>query len=341
MDDGSLLLADARRQSLLRMSPNGERLTPPAFELPVREIRPILGGFLLKIANDQYLALNRNLRLEKSFRFDSTGTASISAVYNWMPLAKALLAFADVREGGRWTSGWVKIPLANNGRYQMLRPAPLKGLERNLYPLGLPYVAAAGEKGYFLAPVEGEMRLFSVSAADTGNTISELPKGPRYVLPKLAGPAGFGAVAARYKALETFAGPVGLYGYDKKLFLLTRRPSPDGTDWRLHRLDPTTGEELGSGTLPTSAAHLLVIPGPKQWAVIEKDPVRSPGDQEVRSMLVLPAEWAEGLKDSPSGSSAGRSFHGLLEAHAFKTSAPTPKDLSLARLLPPLQLPGG
>ena len=46
-------------------------------------------------------------------------------------------------------------------------------------------------------------------------------------------------------------------------------------------------------TLPTQANHVVLAPGPVNWAVIEKGPVIQSGNQAIKSMLLLPSSWIE------------------------------------------------
>jgi hypothetical protein len=113
-------------------------------------------------------------------------------------------------------------------------------------------------------------------------------------LPKL--PQGVGGMAAGgvlYKALEHSKSAVSLYGQGAYLYLLTRKPTEQRTLWQLWQIDPKRDTIVRSMTLPTQANHVFLVPGPINWAVIEKGPVIQTGDQAIKSMVLLPASWIE------------------------------------------------
>ena len=103
--------------------------------------------------------------------------------------------------------------------------------------------------------------------------------------------------AANIRATPT---PVGLYVQGRYLYLATREPAPlAATTWRLHRIDPVADKLLGSLTLPTTAADLLVLPGDEYWALIEKGPYRAGFVHDTLGMVLIPAatiqaQWPAG-----------------------------------------------
>lgn len=304
MADGTLLLVDASRQQILRLDPSGRWLPSPKLPVSAREIRPTPDGFLLKVDSLEFVATDRELRPKRYFSLTPTETSSVRGIFNWVPVADTVLAFADVEErNSYWASGWVRISLASPGNHEMLRSVPLNAWERRIYPLGLPYLTSLGTNGYFLASDGAGIRLFRVSLGQPGGPVREL-SGLLLNLPLLPGGGGAEAAIARYRELERSSAPAGLYGNQGKLYLLTRRLGSAGTEWLLHRLDPETGSELGRLVLPVTASNLLIIPGKKHWAVIEKGPVLGPGRQEVKSVLFLLTTWVEGQfeKKTTSGS---------------------------------------
>lgn len=113
-------------------------------------------------------------------------------------------------------------------------------------------------------------------------------------LPKL--PEGVGGMAGGpilYKALEHSTSAARLYGQGAYLYLLTRKPTGQGTLWQLWQIDPRRDAVLRSMTLPTHASHVFLAPGPVDWAVIEKGPVIEEGNQAIKSMLLIPSSWIE------------------------------------------------
>jgi hypothetical protein len=124
-------------------------------------------------------------------------------------------------------------------------------------------------------------------------TLSTFPKGFE-TLPRLPESQGFATIPVRSKALERATVAVALYGRANALYLLTRRPrSEGGTLWQLHRIDPEEDVLRYSVELPTTAAEVVLAPGPELWAVLEKQSVTGPGEQEIPSMLLIPSPWIE------------------------------------------------
>jgi hypothetical protein len=58
-------------------------------------------------------------------------------------------------------------------------------------------------------------------------------------------------------------------------------------------LDKRSGKIIEKITLPTRASHLLVIPGKKRWAFVEKGSVQAFGQQDVKGLLLIPTSWIE------------------------------------------------
>lgn len=124
-------------------------------------------------------------------------------------------------------------------------------------------------------------------------TLTAFPEGFE-TLPRLPESHGFATIPVRSKALERATVPVALYGRASDLYLLTRRPrSGGGTLWQLHCIDPEEDVLRYSVELPTTAAEVVLAPGPEWWAVLEKESVTAPGEQEIPSMLLIPSPWIE------------------------------------------------
>src|SRR5664280_1149815 len=93
--------------------------------------------------------------------------------------------------------------------------------------------------------------------------------------------------ARRFEAASMAA---GLYGQDDRLYLLTRRPAGGATAWSLHRIDPGRDTLEATIPLPTTAPHLTVVPGPREWAFVEQEvnTVTNRG-KRTRRILFIPA----------------------------------------------------
>ncbi|RMH25195.1 MAG: hypothetical protein D6692_11605, partial [Planctomycetota bacterium] len=96
----------------------------------------------------------------------------------------------------------------------------------------------------------------------------------------------------------------GLYGWKDYLYVLTREPREDGgTRWSLHRIDPRADKLGRTVVLPTRSAHVVLAPGPRYWAVVEKGSVEADGGQTLDGLLLVPSSWIE---KAPSPLVAGR-----------------------------------
>ena len=85
--------------------------------------------------------------------------------------------------------------------------------------------------------------------------------------------------------------PVGLYGRNGLLYLLTREPKTGGgtgTLWQLFPIDPERSEVLAPIALPTNINHLTIVDSPGDWYIFEKGAVEPAGRQLIASMLVIP-----------------------------------------------------
>jgi hypothetical protein len=90
------------------------------------------------------------------------------------------------------------------------------------------------------------------------------------------------------KMVEASTMPTGLYGWEHSLYLLWRKPEGAKTLWFLTRIYPN--KQPRTVSIKTSANHLTVVPGPNAWAFVEKGRVRSWGEQNIDSILLVPAE---------------------------------------------------
>ncbi len=93
--------------------------------------------------------------------------------------------------------------------------------------------------------------------------------------------------ARRFEAASMAA---GLYGQGDRLYLLTRRPAGGATAWSLHRIDATRDTLEATIALPTTAPHLVVVPGPREWAFVEQEVnVDTNRGKRSRRILFIPA----------------------------------------------------
>jgi hypothetical protein len=165
----------------------------------------------------------------------------------------------------------------------------------DLYRLSSPYLASVGGRTYFLDLSEPASLDVLPTGEEPKRYLTMLPSSSRSArISRRANLTEPEATTALYRAVEESSLPAGLYGFRDSLYLLTRRPQDGKTDWTLAQLDPGSGKELRSVSLPTSAAHLTVVPGERYWALVEKGPVESWGKQAIETVVFVPTAWIEG-----------------------------------------------
>ena len=136
---------------------------------------------------------------------------------------------------------------------------------------------------------EGSTRLESLSTLDGVYPASHLSP----LLPEFERRDDFATVM---RTVERSAMPAGLYGWKGSLYVLRREPKGNSTRWLLSRVDPKADHQIVSTIeIPARASHLTVVPGPSNWAFIEKGPVRGHRDQSVLGILYVPSSRIEGV----------------------------------------------
>src|SRR5262249_48191768 len=86
------------------------------------------------------------------------------------------------------------------------------------------------------------------------------------------------------QAVEGLAMPVGLYGFENFLYVLSRQPAGSGkTHWSMTKIDPVHDKVVATASIDLAADHVTVVPGKRSWAFIEKGPVKGFGLQDVRT----------------------------------------------------------
>lgn len=264
-----------------------------------------------------YLALIRGKKLmwlDPSFQPRSEEALTdrgIAAFYEWDATENQLVAYgalAPDKPGDRPRLGFLDARLErdSSGEIALSQPTLFFPLQDNrAYLLGHKNIASARGRLFFLA-VEKEAAIYE--ATNPPRRVQAFPSEYRPTAP-LPGPTSrTDEAVAVYSALEEWTGPAGLYSDGDLLYLLTRRPdTPSGVRWELHPIDPDSGKLFAARALPTEAPHLLVVPGPQVWLVVEKGSVVSWGQQPIRSVLRLRISELRGDHGSRQEVAAGRS----------------------------------
>lgn len=288
-------ILDSARRSLLFYDHSGrsDGLLDHFGSLLLRENLPT--GLLAM--DSGYLALIRGTKLlwlDARFvprREEQLKDLGIGAIYEWDGTRDQLVAYGALTTqttGEQPRLGFLRAGFERNhgGEVRLKQPEMVLPLQDNrAYLLGHKNIAAARNRLFFLA-VDDDAAIYE--ATDPPRRLKAFP--PEYRrggAPPVTSSRSDDAVAV-YAALEEWTGPAGLYSDGDLLYLLTRRPAPpDNTYWELHIVDPDADKLLGTRSLPTVARHLLIVPGPEFWLLVEKGTVSSWGQQPVLSLLRL------------------------------------------------------
>jgi hypothetical protein len=300
-NDGRVLVVDNVFRRILLYTEEGRSLGTIPRNVGIalgehypRIIQPKGTGYVLELSNERMVVLDRDFAMVQSIDLKEEarkGDTRIDSVFLWTVAGGELVVFSDLRSGRpqryAWISAFIRFPLAVPGNFaEILR---LDSSEtRVFYRLGHSYLTAIGDTAYLLL-MDGAIsfvRFQKGRSAPRPLQISGLPLGRSPLLPPLRVSSD---LAPLMKAVEQSAMPVGLYGWEGFLYLLSRRPSQGVTEWTISKIDPQKSKLTGTAVLRTHANHLTVAPGPRKWAFLEKGPVRGPGQQEIKTVLFVPS----------------------------------------------------
>lgn len=304
-DEDSFLLVDSELKRIFRYSARtghfegefGPRLTKPEI------VQKVADGHLIEDGEGVLFRVAQNL-LSKRQPVKLTapeGRDGLKSFVQWVPVGDEILAFGDTCEFPEACKrSFVRISLDSPDSFGILHSMKIDHPRRILYYFGFsyPFVAAAGERGYFLALDIEPPRICEMPPRHEKSAYSRcLEKTPENLLrpADLPNKSGENYAATLYKALTRSNSVAGLYGQGDALYIVNRRPSKQAglTDWTFSRIDRRTGEIKYTKDLLTQAPHLTIIPGPKYWAIVEKGEVKGLGQQEVLSVLIVSSSYFE------------------------------------------------
>jgi hypothetical protein len=233
---------------------------------------------------------------------------------NWISLGGRVLGYGAVGRAGADATGpsagrdfQLGILQARYDRRQqkVIEPSLLvKSDENDFYRMGYPYFAATSSQLFFLRMTPASSRVAVLMAVDSAGRVTPLegaiPRGFE-VLPRQG--KSEASVGEILNELERQVFVAGLYAERRDLFLLLHEPAgAAGTTWKLVRYDPATQRAKGTVVLPTTAPHVSLLPGEREWLVIERGSTKNWGEQEIRSFLRVPSAWIEDAASSPLAS---------------------------------------
>lgn len=216
----------------------------------------------------------------------------------WAIVDGSLVGYGRVIfRGGGSEQGWLALDEIS-GEVRSFRSADLGEAHYDAASLIGSSIASAGDYLYLLHrgdPVHIR-RVFPGGPKE----LTAFPDGFR-VPPALPHSSGPESDRARYQALTEARMAARLYSQGGFLYLLTRQPEGSVTGWRVHQIDPREDRLVRTVRLPTTAEHVMLVPGPKHWAVVEKGPVIASGRQEVEGWWLVATAWLEDPKSGTSG----------------------------------------
>jgi hypothetical protein len=246
-------------------------------------------GYALQMMDRRLFWLNEKLDkvgLDKLAEPVPDSPEKIVSTYYTVSAGSHFFSFGAVKESnGRLDFGFFHAPLSKPSRFSFLK----SWADVDYYLLGYRYLASLGDDEYAVLMASGRSASIVKLSGRSEEQLDVIP-APYKSTPRLNNETtGPNSEAALFRTVEGFSIPVGLYGQDNYLYLLTREPGERGkTIWRLFQIDPGRRQEPRGVVLPTDAHHLTVVSGSSSWYFIEKGPVLPLGKQEITSMLVIP-----------------------------------------------------
>lgn len=305
-DGASLVISDPLRSGLVVYDTSGHSKSvvssvkgSPEFLLKPSYISCAGKEYLVDGGDGRFIYLDSNLRVTRSMVLGESGPeGTVSVVYSFAPMSSSVLAIGDIKKSdGNWVTALIRIDPQEPKKFAILHEiGGLNDPARTFYHIGLTYLANLNGIGYILL-MQKSPALYRVGdgLVPLGSpALSRMLRRPD--LPK---PSGAGSYVELYAKIEKSEMPAGLFGWHNFLYVLLRKPGSEAgeTIWTLVKIHPGTGEIVGFPILlPTRSSHLLVVPGPRRWMLIEKGSYEGLGRQALGSLISLPAAWVENGK---------------------------------------------
>lgn len=257
----------------------------------------LVGGRLLEVKEGNVLA--STAKPTQLWGTQLEDNAKLVAVLRWALEGSTLFGYGNFRlANGDLNTGFYAVNLRDTTDAQVIASFPESHEAMTWYRLGYPYIAAVGEEGYVLK-VNGALSIGKIvrkepSGRYTLEHFSALPEEltTAAALPEFTTPEDY---VSLMKAIEEMEVPAGLYGWEGHLYLLWRESHDNQQEWWLSKIDPKNGKYLGKAQLPSSANHLMVVPGPRYWALVDRGQIRGLGMQSVKSVTFIPSSEIQNL----------------------------------------------
>lgn len=304
---GDLVLLDNLGKTLVRLSPQGRTVDarlPSSFASYLARWYPVAmarhgDGYLIQVAGNRFASFDRRYVRDRVYSVNaaSGGRPVVDKVFSWTATASDIYAVADVKMGeNQWWSGFVRFPLSNPGAVELVEP--IDDEERVFYRLSLSYLTTTEQGIPYVLRMSNQMGLYRFERNADGTTRLEplrsfeaLYPHPSF-RPELPLLKNANDAVTVMREVELSRMPVGVYG-GQGLYVLSRRPVGRTTEWSVSRLAVDGGRDRLLWTAPLAgssreANHISVVPGPDQFAFIQKGPVRGMTVQSVERVLLVP-----------------------------------------------------
>jgi len=319
---GKVVIVDGKAKNMVSYNPSSGTIDP--IDLP-SSITPtsfskIQGGFLIKHNDDAAVLANPLGKDKRINAFKVRSDSGLGSLYsNWVTHGSDFVGFgsiADPTKTGRvnpqrgFILGFIAGKVsADSGQFSSLQL--LEATEANdFYLFGFPYFASNDDGLFFLKmEAKGRASIVRVKDGKDGRSYEEeqagFPEEFRAVPALDRDSLGDIDAATLFQKIENSKMAVGLFGQGKFLYLLTRQPDfqGGGTEWLMHKIDPSRPKDIESVRLPTAKDFLSVAIGPRYWYFFERGPVRAWGVQDIKSVLSLPSWWVTEPGRSPLSTS--------------------------------------
>ena len=319
-----LLISDPKSESLLAFNTANNKISRVELhsEIPPASITKVQGGFLLKYRDDASIigmdrkpVMTTNLRNTKAG--GSTGLGSLYS--NWITKGATFAGYGSVVRADLTTQeynpsrgfqlGFIRGTVtASSGQFRDLEL--LEATEANdFYLFGFPYFAANDDGLFYVRMVGDQASIVPAKRGTSGaapEPLKAFPEKFRAISKLKTENTGPASTASRYAEIEKRTMAVGLFGEGKYLYLLGRRFTGEGTEWSLSQIDPKDPDSrhIHEVRLPTTAHHLSVVPGGDYWYFFERGEVRGWGEQEIATVVKIPAAWITNPVESPINADA-------------------------------------
>lgn len=277
-------------------------------------IQAVEGRLLLEYDTAKFVWMNSAFEFESKFSLHSMKTddgATVASTFQWHAIDSAtMVTFSDVQKADQsWVSRFLWIELAADKVTSVEQIGKEIGLDhpmRALFLLGQPLLTAIDHSAVYLklAPEQGPFSLaasrLNIERAEPGQI------GARrlhdLLLPEASSLLQLPLQDRRHDIVEIYSSfdslpsaVMGIYGANGRIHALIRDTygwfKRDSPVWWIRTVDSESQAVRELPLLEVEAEHLIVVPGERNWAIIEKGPVKELGDQQVLGLRLLSGFW--------------------------------------------------